>query len=181
MLFHFSLENSWTQDTTRFLDDTIPMNLHTHDVVARRVTYSVNMPANITLAMMHDSVEEIDPQLIRTTLDEGAATNNIVLLDALYDLMEHKLYPGEDSLTDDEHTEVAWALEDGAYSVSRILRNSPLFNALLGQYNGDEHALVQVLPCAIIDDCAGDLYTLASREEMMEAATTLLSTSSYPH
>lgn len=78
------------------------------------------MPTNITPAVMHDSIEEIDPQLIRTTLEEGAATNNIVLFDVLYDLMEHKLYPGKDSLTDDEHTEVAWALEDGAYSVSRI-------------------------------------------------------------
>lgn len=152
-----------------------------HDTVARRVTYSVNMPANISPAALHDSVEEIDPQLIRTTLDEGAATNNIVLFDVLYDLMGHKLYPGKDSLTDDEHTKVAWALEDGAYSVSRIRRSSPLFNALLGHYNGEEHALVQALPCAIIDDCAGDLYALASREEMMEAATTLLSTSSYPH
>lgn len=126
------------------------------------MTYSVNMPTNITPAVMHDSIEEIDPQLIRTTLEEGAATNNIVLFDVLYDLMEHKLYPGKDSLTDDEHTEVAWALEDGAYSVSRTPRSSPLFNAMLGQYNGDERALVQTFPCAIIDDCAGDLYALAS-------------------
>ncbi|WP_242501650.1 hypothetical protein [Bifidobacterium pseudolongum] len=60
------------------------------------------------------SIEQIDPQIIARTLDEGAGTEHIELLDVLYELMERQLYPHKDELDDDEHTEVAWALEDGA-------------------------------------------------------------------
>ena len=71
------------------------------------------------------SIEQIDPQIIARTLDEGAGTEHIELLDVLYELMERQLYPHKDELDDDEHTEVAWALEDGAYAVTRIRHDSP--------------------------------------------------------
>ena len=42
---------------------------------------------------MRQSLEQVDPQLIAHTLDEGSATDRIDLLDVLYELMERKLYP----------------------------------------------------------------------------------------
>ena len=41
------------------------------------------------------SIEQRDPRLIARTLDEGASTDRIDLLDVLYSLMEQALYPGK--------------------------------------------------------------------------------------
>ena len=54
------------------------------------------------------SIEQVEPRLIARTIDEGASTDRIDLLDVLYSLMEQALYPGKTELNDDEHTEVAW-------------------------------------------------------------------------
>lgn len=66
-----------------------------------------------------------------------ASTERIDLLDALYSLMEQALYPDKTELNDDEHTEVAWALQDNAYSVTRIRHDSPLYRALFHRFDGD--------------------------------------------
>lgn len=93
---------------------------------------------------MRQSLEQVDPQLIAHTLDEGSATDRIDLLDVLYELMERKLYPNKEKLDDDEHTKVAWALEDGAYSVTRIRHDSLLFHALFRHFNGNELSLIHI-------------------------------------
>lgn len=103
------------------------------------------------------SPEQIDPRLVTQTIDEGAATEHVALLDVLFELMESKLYPGKDELNDDEHTEVAWALEDGDYTVSRILYESSLYRALAERC--DAEALTSMFAPAIIDESSQDLYT----------------------
>ncbi len=82
--------------------------------------------------------------------------------------MEQALYPGKTELSDDEHTEVAWALEDGAYTVTRIRRTSPLYRALFARYNGDVRKLTDTLAPAVIDELSGDLYVLAAPEALMQ-------------
>ncbi len=67
--------------------------------------------------------------------------------------MEQALYPGKTELSDDEHTEVAWALEDGA---------------LFARYNGDVRKLTDTLAPAVIDELSGDLYVLAAPEALMQ-------------
>ena len=120
------------------------------------------------------SIEQIDPQIIARTLDEGAGTEHIELLDVLYELMERQLYPHKDELNDDEHTEVAWALEDGAYSVTRIRHDSPLYRALFQRFNGNGRALTDALAPSIIDELSGDLYVLASPEALTQRLTEIL-------
>ena len=120
------------------------------------------------------SIEQIDPRLIARTLDEGASTDRIDLLDVLYSLMEQALYPGKTELNDDEHTEVAWALEDGAYSVTRIRHDSPLYRALFQRFNGNGRALTAALAPAIIDELSSDLYALASSEALTQRLTEIL-------
>ena len=120
------------------------------------------------------SIEQIDPRLIARTLDEGAGTEHIELLDVLYDLMERQLYPHKDELNDDEHTEVAWALEDGAYSVTRIRHDSPLYRALFQRFNGNGRALTDALAPAIIDELSSDLYVLASSEVLTQQLAAIL-------
>ena len=122
------------------------------------------------------SIEQIDPRLIARTLDEGASTDRIDLLDVLYSLIEQALYPGKTELNDDEHTEVAWALEDGAYSVTRIRHDSPLYRALFQfqRFDGNGRALTDALAPAIIDELSSDLYALASSEALTQRLTEIL-------
>ena len=120
------------------------------------------------------SIEQIDPRLIARTLDEGASTDRIDLLDVLYSLMEQALYPGKTELNDDEHTEVAWALEDGAYAVTRIQHDSPLYRALFQRFNGNGRALTDALAPAIIDELSSDLYALASSEALTQQLAAIL-------
>lgn len=120
------------------------------------------------------SIEQIDPRLIARTLDEGASTDRIDLLDVLYELMERQLYPHKDELNDDEHTEVAWALEDGAYAVTRIQHDSPLYRALFQRFNGNGRALTDALAPAIIDELSSDLYVLASSEVLTQQLAAIL-------
>ncbi|UBY93968.1 hypothetical protein LDX61_06605 [Bifidobacterium pseudolongum] len=120
------------------------------------------------------SIEQIDPQIIARTLDEGASTDRIDLLDVLYSLMEQALYPGKTELNDDEHTEVAWALEDGAYAVTRIRHDSPLYRALFQRFNGNGRALTDALAPAIIDELSSDLYVLASSEVLTQQLAAIL-------
>ena len=120
------------------------------------------------------SIEQIAPQIIARTLDEGAGTEHIELLDVLYELMERQLYPHNDALNDDEHTEVAWALEDGAYSVTRIRHDSPLYRALFQRFNGNGRALTDALAPAIIDELSSDLYVLASSEVLTQQLAAIL-------
>ncbi len=82
--------------------------------------------------------------------------------------MEQALYPGKTELSDDEHTEVAWALEDGAYTVTRIRRTSPLYRALFARYNGAGRQLTDTRAPAGIDELSGDLYVLAAPEALMQ-------------
>ena len=82
--------------------------------------------------------------------------------------MEQALYPGKTELSDDEHTEVAWALEDGAYAVTRIRRTSLLYRALFARYNSDVRKLTDTLAPAVIDELSGDLYVLAAPEALMQ-------------
>ena len=82
--------------------------------------------------------------------------------------MEQALYPGKTELSDDEHTEVAWALEDGAYTVTRIRRTSPLFRALLARYPGGGRKITRTLAPAVRDELSGDLYVLAAPEALMQ-------------
>ncbi len=120
------------------------------------------------------SIEQIDPQIIARTLDEGAGTEHIELLDVLYELMERQLYPHKDKLDDDEHTEVAWALEDGAYAVTRIRHDSPLYRALFQRFDGNGRALTDALAPSIIDELSGDLYVIASPEALTQRLTEIL-------
>lgn len=120
------------------------------------------------------SIEQIDPQIIARTLDEGAGAEHIELLDVLYELMERQLYPYKDELDDDEHTEVAWALEDGAYAVTRIQHDSPLYRALSQRFNGNGRALTDALAPAIIDELSSDLYVLASSEVLTQQLAAIL-------
>ena len=120
------------------------------------------------------SIEQVDPRLITRTLDEGASTDRIDLLDVLYSLIEQALYPGKTELNDDEHTEVAWALEDGAYSVTRIRHDSPLYRALFQRFDGNGRALTDALAPAIIDELSSDLYALASSEALTQRLTEIL-------
>ncbi|KOA53900.1 hypothetical protein BAAA27672_07885 [Bifidobacterium animalis subsp. animalis ATCC 27672] len=128
-----------------------------------------NLPADYA-----QSIEQVDPRLIARTLDEGASTDRIDLLDALYSLMEQALYPGKTELSDDEHTEVAWALEDGAYSVTRIRHDSPLFHALFRHFNGNEKALTDALAPSIIDELSADLYSLMTQKVLAQRIASLL-------
>lgn len=112
------------------------------------------------------SPEQIDPRLVARTIDEGAATEHVALLDVLFELMESKLYSGKDELNDDEHTEVAWALEDGGYTVSRIPYESSLYRALAERC--DAEALTSMLAPAIIDESSRDLYTLIAPKVLAE-------------
>ncbi|MCI6532756.1 MAG: hypothetical protein SO053_02585 [Bifidobacterium animalis] len=120
------------------------------------------------------SLEQVDPQLIARTLDEGSATDRIDLLDVLYELMERKLYPNKEELNDAEHTEVAWALEDGAYSVTRIRHDSPLYHALFRHFNGNEKALTDALAPSIIDELSADLYSLMTQKVLAQRIASLL-------
>lgn len=120
------------------------------------------------------SIEQIDPQIIARTLDEGAGAEHIELLDVLYELMERQLYPYKDELDDDEHTEVAWALEDGAYAVTRIRHDSPLYRALFQRFNGNGRALTDALAPAIIDELSSDLYVLVSSEVLTQQLAAIL-------
>lgn len=106
------------------------------------------------------SIEQIDPRLIARTLDEGASTDRIDLLDVLYSLMEQAIYPDKTELNDDEHTEVARTLEDGAYSVTRLRHDSPLYRALIQRFNGNGQALTDAFAPSIIDELTADLYAL---------------------
>ena len=123
---------------------------------------------------MRQSLEQVDPQLIAHTLDEGSATDRIDLLDVLYELMERKLYPNKEKLDDDGHTKVAWALEDGAYSVTRIRHDSLLFHALFRHFNGNEKALTDALAPSIIDELSADLYALMTPEMLAQRIASLL-------
>lgn len=116
--------------------------------------------------------EQIDPRLVARTIDEGAATEHVALLDVLFELMESKLYPGEDELDDDEHTEVAWALEDGGYTISRIPHESSLYRALTEQCDTD--MLTPMFAPAIIDESSRDLYTLMAPKVLAKRIAELL-------
>ncbi len=112
------------------------------------------------------SIEQIDPQIIARTLDEGAGAEHIELLDVLYELMERQLYPYKDELDDDEHTEVAWALEDGAYAVTRIQHDSP---RSIARCSNDSMGMV-----GLIDELSSDLYVLASSEVLTQQLAAIL-------
>lgn len=131
-------------------------------------------PKRNTQLQYAQSLEQVDPQLIARTFDEGSATDQIDLLDVLYELMERKLYPNKEELDDDEHTEVAWALEDGAYSVTRIRHDSPLYHALFRRFNGNEKALTDALAPSIIDELSADLYSLMTQKVLAQRIATLL-------
>ncbi|RYQ49541.1 hypothetical protein PG1629B_0566 [Bifidobacterium pseudolongum subsp. pseudolongum] len=88
--------------------------------------------------------------------------------------MEQALYPNTAELSDDEHTEVVWALEDGAYSVTRIRHDSPLYRALFQRFDGDGQALTNALAPAILDELSGDLYVLASPEALTQQLAAIL-------
>lgn len=118
------------------------------------------------------SPEQIDPRLVARTIDECAATEHVALLDVLFELMESKLYPGKDELNDDEHTEVAWALEDGGYAVSRIPYESSLYRALAERC--DAEALMSMFATAIIDESSRDLYTLMAPKVLAERIAELV-------
>ncbi|PAU68284.1 hypothetical protein B1526_0469 [Bifidobacterium criceti] len=120
------------------------------------------------------SIEQVDPQRIVRVLDEGAATDDTGLLDVLYELMERALYPGKEELDDDEHTQVAWALEDGAYTVTRIRERSPLRCMLLKRFGGDARKMTEALDPAVIDELSGDVYALLPPEELAECIAGLL-------
>lgn len=132
------------------------------------------IPKRNTQLQYAQSLEQVDPQLIARTLDEGSATDQIDLLDVLYELMERKLYPNKEELDDDEHTEVAWALEDGAYSVTRIRHDSPLYHALFRHFNGNEKALTDALAPSIIDELSADLYSLMTQKVLAQRIASLL-------
>ena len=116
--------------------------------------------------------ERIDPRLVARTIDEGARTEHVTLLDVLFELMESKLYPGKDELDDDEHTEVAWALEDGGYTVSRIPCESSLYRALTEWRGAD--ALTPMFAPAVIDESSRDLYTLMAPKVLTERIAELV-------
>ena len=120
------------------------------------------------------AIEQVDPQRIARVLDEGAATDDTGLLDVLYELMERALYPGKEELDDDEHTQVAWALEDGAYTVTRIRERSPLRCMLLKRFGGDARKMTEALDPAVIDELSGAMYTLLPPEELAERIAGLL-------
>ncbi|WP_101430123.1 hypothetical protein [Bifidobacterium pseudolongum] len=120
------------------------------------------------------SLEQVDPRLIACTLDEGSSTDRIDLLDVLYSLMEQALYPNATELSDDEHTEVAWALEDGAYAVTRLRHDSSLYRALFRRFDGNGRALTGVLSPSIIDELSGDLYALMTPEALARRSAGLL-------
>lgn len=124
------------------------------------------------------SLERIDPRLIARTIDEGASTDRIDLLDVLYSLMEQALYPNATELNDDEHTEVAWALEDGAYAVTRIRHDSPLCGMLMRRFDGNGQALTDALAPSVIDELSGDLYALMPPEALARRAAGLLANQS---
>lgn len=106
--------------------------------------------------------------------DEGTSTDRIDLLDVLYSLIDQALYPNTAELSDDGHTEVAWALEDGAYSVTRIRHDSPLYRALFQRFDGNGRALTDALAPSIIDELSGDLYVIASPEALTQRLTEIL-------
>lgn len=118
------------------------------------------------------SPERIDPRLVARTIDEGARTEHVTLLDMLFELMESKLYPGKDELDDDEHTEVAWALEDGDDTVSRFPRKSSLYRALTERCDAD--ALTSMFAPAVIGESSRDLYTLMAPKVLSERIAELV-------
>lgn len=118
------------------------------------------------------SPERIDPRLVARTIDEGARTEHVTLLDMLFELMESKLYPGKDELDDDEHTEVAWALEDGGYTVSRIPCESSLYRALTERCDAD--ALTSMFAPTVIGESSRDLYTLMAPKVLSERIAELV-------
>lgn len=135
---------------------------------ARIAVYDAGM-ASSEHRMRHGRIsqpEQIDPRLIARTIGEGAATEHVALLDVLFELMESKPYPGKDELNDDEHTEVAWALEDDGYTVSRIPYESSLYRALAERC--DAEALTSMFAPAIIDESSRDLYTLMAPKVLAE-------------
>ena len=106
--------------------------------------------------------------------DEGTSTDRIDLLDVLYSLIDQALYPNTAELSDDKHTEVAWALEDGAYSVTRMRHDSTLYRALFQRFDGNGRALTDALAPAIIDELSSDLYVLASLEVLTQQLAAIL-------
>ncbi|ANU43827.1 hypothetical protein A4U98_04660 [Bifidobacterium animalis subsp. animalis] len=56
---------------------------------------------------------------------------------------------------------MAWAIEDGAYTVIRIWHDSPLYRALFRRFEGKGRALMDVLSPAVIDELSDNLYVLA--------------------
>lgn len=120
------------------------------------------------------AIEQVDPQRIARVLDEGAVTDDTGLLDVLYELMERALYPGKEELDDDEHTQVAWALEDGMYTVTRIRERSPLYCTLLKRFGGDARKMTEALDSVVIDELSGDMYALLPPEELAERIAGLL-------
>lgn len=144
------------------------------DMDARIAVYDAGMEL-YGHRMRHERIsspEQIDPRLVAQTIDEGAATEHVALLNVLFELMESKLYPGKDELDDDEHTEVAWALEDGGYTVSRIPYESSLYRALAERC--DAEALTSIFAPAVIDESSWDLYTLMTPKMLAERIAELV-------
>ena len=163
------ITDGFRREGTRRMESTLDRR-HTHIRHSDELIHqSPRLPADYV-----QSIEQVDPQLIARTLDEGASTDRIDLLDVLRSFMEQALYPNTAELSDDEHTEVAWALEDGAYSVTRIRYDSPLYRALFRRFNGNGRALPDALAPSIIDELSGDLYVLASSEALTQRLTEIL-------
>ena len=73
---------------------------------------------------------------------------------------------------------MAWALEDGAYSVTRIRHDSPLYRALFQRFSGDGQTLTDALAPSIIDELTADLYALMTPDVLEQRIAGLFASQS---
>lgn len=103
------------------------------------------------LTALLSSIEWLSPNLIALTVEMPDFEDHKELNTILHTVMQRYLYPGQENLTDDERTEVAWAVEDGWAHYGVVPHDSELFEKLTEYYDHDDNLMIAAIRTAQMD------------------------------